>query len=183
MAVFLGGRPTDQWRSNTGDAGSEMHMACTARLADATHEPAEHNDEYPYKTSYRQVSVKHMSNIHSSNFQLTQSLAVARGVTYDCPRVAKTGAALALGPRVSVARTHVLPTLRRIWWLAGRQQAAPLPGERQKPAMLVSRVGTRRRVGRMHPDGPESDSDLRRAQRRRERPPERSGDVSEGETL
>ena len=34
----------------------------------------------------------------------------------------------------------------------------------------------------MHPDGPESDSDLRRAQRRRERPPERSGDVSEGET-
>ena len=27
----------------------------------------------------------------------------------------------------------------------------------------------------MHPDGPESDSDLRRAQRRRERPPERSG--------
>ena len=40
-----------------------MHMACTARVADATHEPAEHNDEYPYKTSYRQVSVKHMSNI------------------------------------------------------------------------------------------------------------------------
>ena len=36
-----------------------MHMACTTRLADATHEPAEHNDEYPYKTSYRQVSVKH----------------------------------------------------------------------------------------------------------------------------
>ena len=65
LAVFFGGRPTDQWRSNTGDAGSEMHMACTARLADATHEPAEHNDEYryPYKTSYRQVSVKHMSNI------------------------------------------------------------------------------------------------------------------------
>ena len=114
-------------------------------------------------------------NVHSSHFQLTQSLAVARGVTYDCPRIAKAGAALALGPRVSVARTHVLPTLRRIWWLAGRQQAAPLPGERQKPAMLVSRVGTRRRVGRMHPDGPESDSDLRRAQRRRERPPERSG--------
>ena len=68
-------------------------------------------------------------NTHSSNFQLTQSLAVARGVTYDCPRIAKAGAALALGPRVSVARTHVLPTLRRVWWLAGRQQAAPLPGE------------------------------------------------------
>ena len=76
-------------------------------------------------------------NTHSSNFQLTPSLAVARGVTYDCPRIAKKGAALALGPRVSVARTHVLPTLRRIWWLAGRQQAAPLPGERQKPAIHV----------------------------------------------
>ena len=68
-------------------------------------------------------------------------------MTYDCPRVAKTGAALALGPRVSVARTHVLPTLRRIWWLAGRQQAAPLPGERQTPAMLVSRVGSLVRDG------------------------------------
>ena len=59
LAVFLGGRPTDQLRSNTGDAESEMHMACTARVADATHEPAERNDENPYKTSYRQVSVKH----------------------------------------------------------------------------------------------------------------------------
>ena len=65
LAVIFEGRPTDQWRSNTGDAGSEMHMACTARVADATHEPAEHNDENPYKTSYRQVSVKHMSNITS----------------------------------------------------------------------------------------------------------------------
>ena len=127
------------------------------------------------RVAHRPLPVMSRMNVHSSNFQLTPSLAFARGVTYDCPRIAKAGAALALGPRVSVARTHVLPTLRRIWWLAGRQQAAPLPGERQKPAMLVSRVGTRRRVGRMHPDGPESDSDLRRAQRRRERPPERSG--------
>ena len=73
LAVFFVGRPTDQWRSNTGDAGSEMHMACTARLADATHEPAEHNDEYPYKTSYRQVSVKHMSNIAVGNIQIVAS--------------------------------------------------------------------------------------------------------------
>ena len=50
-------------------------------------------------------------NVHSSNFQLTPSLAFARGVTYDCPRIAKAGAALALGPRVPVARTHVLPTV------------------------------------------------------------------------
>ena len=56
LAVFFGGRPTDQWRSNTGDAESEMHMACTARVADATHEPAERNDENPYKTSYHGIA-------------------------------------------------------------------------------------------------------------------------------
>ena len=44
-------------------------------------------------------------------FSSSPSLAVARGVTYDCPRIAKAGAALALGPHVSVARTHVLPTV------------------------------------------------------------------------
>ena len=80
LAVIFGGRPTDQWRSNTGDAGSEMHMACTARVADATHEPAEHNDEYPYKTSYRQVSVKHMSNIHTETYVVGSGVLLAGGV-------------------------------------------------------------------------------------------------------
>ena len=79
MAVSFGGRPTDQWRLNTGDAGSEMHMACTARVADATHEPAVRNDENPYKTSYRQVSVKHMSNIQPSHSQLNPTRVFALG--------------------------------------------------------------------------------------------------------
>ena len=122
--IHLGEAMADQYQSLRDRRGAHHQQEQQQVVPDSSHSP------YCFTV-----------NVHSSHFQLTQSLAVARGVTYDCPRIAKAGAALALGPRVSVARTHVLPTLRRIWWLAGRQQAAPLPGERQKPAMLVSRVG------------------------------------------
>ena len=65
-----------------------MHMACTTRLADATHEPAEHNDEYPYKTSYRQVSVKHMSNICKSHSLISKSDLLGSSMSLTASRAA-----------------------------------------------------------------------------------------------
>ena len=59
--------PIDQWRSNIGDVGSEIVLACTHRVAIVTRQPAGRNDGHPHMSCCRQLTVKYMrmSNVEA----------------------------------------------------------------------------------------------------------------------